>query len=121
MGEYGITWSRAEVRAVREAVELTPNFEGRLGVRDTFATRSPGKEAEVVFEREVAERFARRLVATDLPTALAKVKLLRAIREADSQARTSSPRATHRLQRRRSPQPYTDLPAGFRSGRTGRP
>jgi hypothetical protein len=87
MGEVRITWSRAEVRAVREAVELTPNFEGRLGVRDVIRTAVRTRKTEVVIEREVAERFARRLVATDLPTALAKVKLLRAIRTADQQSR----------------------------------
>ena len=83
MGEVRISWSRAELRAVREAVELTPNFEGRLEVRDIMrrAVRSRGNN--VVLEREVAERFARRLVAIDLPTALAKVKLLRAIQAAD--------------------------------------
>ena len=83
MGEVRITWSRAEVRAVREAVELTPNFEGRLGVRDLIRAAVKTRKNEVVIEREVAERFARRLVATDLPTALAKVKLLRALRDTD--------------------------------------
>ena len=83
MGEVRITWSRAEVRAVREAVELTPNFEGRLDVRETMRAAIRARKNEVVLEREVAERFARRLVAIDLPTALAKVKLLRAIRDAD--------------------------------------
>jgi hypothetical protein len=41
------------------------------------------RDGRVCLEREVAERFARRLVAVDLPTALAKVKLLRAIKDAD--------------------------------------
>ena len=71
---------------MREAVELTPNFEGRLDVRDVIRTAVRARKTEVVIEREAAERFARRLVATDLPTALAKVKLLRAIRAADRQA-----------------------------------
>lgn len=82
-GVVRITWSRAELTAVREAIELTPNFEGRLGVRDILRGAIRARNGTVVFEREVAERFARRLVAIDLPTALAKVKLLRAIQDAD--------------------------------------
>jgi hypothetical protein len=83
MGDVRITLSLAEVRAVREAVELTPHFEGRVGVREIIRSAVRARRNVVVLEREVAERFARRLVATDLPTALAKVKLLRAIKDAD--------------------------------------
>jgi hypothetical protein len=86
VGAVRISWSRAEVRAVREAVELTPNFEGRLDVRDLIRAAVRSRSSDVVIEREVAERFARRLVAVDLPTALAKVKLLRAIQDADRHA-----------------------------------
>jgi hypothetical protein len=81
-----ITWSRAELTAAREAVELTPRFDGRLDVRDVLRGAMRARSGEVVLEREVAERFARRLVVTDLPTALAKVKLLSAIQDADRQA-----------------------------------
>ena len=65
---------------------MTPNFEGRLGVRDILRGAMRARNGAVTFERQVAERFARRLVAVDLPTALAKVKLLRAIQDADRQA-----------------------------------
>jgi hypothetical protein len=82
-GEIRIAWSRAELTALREAVELTPNFEGRIEVRDMLRGAMRARNGKVVFERETAERFARRLVATDLPTALAKVKLLSAIQDAD--------------------------------------
>ena len=77
-----VAWTRAEVNAMREAVDLTPHFEGRLDVRDTLrAALRPGRAPRAItFERGVAERFAARLVALDLPTALAKVKLLNAIR-----------------------------------------
>ena len=81
-----MTWSRAELTAIREAVEMTPNFEGRLDVRDVLRKAVRVRNGSIVLEREVAERFARRLVAVDLPTALAKVKLLRAIRDADELA-----------------------------------
>jgi hypothetical protein len=82
-GEIHIGLSRAELTAVREAVELTPNFAGRLEVRDTLRAAMKARSSGISLEREVAERFARRLVAVDLPTALVKVKLLRAIRDVD--------------------------------------
>ena len=85
-GGIRITWSRSELNAVREAVELTPRFDGRVEVRDVLRGAMRARNSQVVLEREVAERFARRLVATDLPTALAKVKLLSAIQDADRQA-----------------------------------
>jgi hypothetical protein len=81
MGDVRINWSRAELRAVREAVEVTPHFEGRPVVRDTLRRAVRGRSGHVSFELDAAERFGARLVALDLPTALAKVKLLRAIRE----------------------------------------
>ena len=81
--EVRITWSRAELTAIREAIELTPYFEGRPEVRDILRGAVRARNGKVCFERRVAERFARRLVAIDLPTALAKVKLLRAIKDAD--------------------------------------
>jgi len=92
-GEVRIAWSRAELTAVRDAVELTPNFEGRVGVRNLIRRAMRARNGAVVLEREVAERFARRLVALDLPTALAKVKLLRAIRDADQHAAAEAERA----------------------------
>jgi hypothetical protein len=85
-GEIRITWSRSELTAVREAVELTPRFDGRVEVRDVLRGAMRARNGQVVLEREVAERFARRLVAIDLPTALAKVKLLSAIQDADRQS-----------------------------------
>jgi len=72
---------------MKEAVDLTPHFDGRLDVRDTLrAALRPGRAPRAItFELGVAERFARRLVAMDLPTALAKVKLLNAIRSAPAE------------------------------------
>jgi hypothetical protein len=91
MGEVRITWSRAELRAVREALEVTPHFEGRPVVRETLRRAVRGRTGHVTLELDAAERFGGRLVALDLPTALAKVKLLRAIREVhERKADTSS-------------------------------
>ena len=82
-GDIRIVLSRSELTAVREAVELTPHFEGRLEVRDTLRGAMKARSNAITLEREVAERFARRLAAVDLPTALVKVKLLRAIQDSD--------------------------------------
>jgi len=70
---------------MRETVDLTPHFDGRLEVRDTLrAALRPGRAPRaIIFERGVAQRFAARLVALDLPTALAKVMLLNAIRNSN--------------------------------------
>jgi hypothetical protein len=81
MGDVRVNWSRAELRAVREAVEVTPHFEGRPLVRDSLRRAVRGRSGHVDLDLDAAERFGGRLVALDLPTALAKVKLLRAIRE----------------------------------------
>ncbi len=90
-GEISIGLSRAELTAVREAVELTPNFDGRLEVRDTIRSAMRARSPRVALEREVAERFVRRLVATDMPTALVRTKLFRAIRDADLATPTETP------------------------------
>ena len=92
-----VAWTRAEISAMREAVELTPYFEGRPSVRDTIREAlRPGiaPASTVVFDRVAAERFAGRLVASDLPTALAKVRLLRALRDADGSVPPGSERDT---------------------------
>jgi hypothetical protein len=85
-GDIRIGLSRSELTAVREAVELTPHFDGRLEVRDTLRGAVKARRNAITLEREVAERFARRLAAVDLPTALVKVKLLRAIHDSDKVA-----------------------------------
>lgn len=84
--EVRIVLSRAELTAVREAVELTPGFAGRPDVRDTLRGAMRARSKAITLEREVAVRFVRRLVAVDLPTALAKAKLLQAIQDADRDA-----------------------------------
>jgi len=78
-----VFWTRSQLTAMREAVELTPQFEGRVEVRDAIrAALRPGYALRpLVLERTLAERFAGRLVTSDLPTALAKVRLLSAIRD----------------------------------------
>ena len=81
--EITVVWTRAELTAMREALELTPHFHGRLEVRDALrAALRPGHALRpIVLERGLAERFGARLVTVDLPTALAKVRLLSAIRD----------------------------------------
>ena len=73
-------WTRAELIALREAIEITPNFEGRQEVRDFLreAVRAP-RMKPLELEAEIAERLAGRLVPIDLATATARGKLLRAV------------------------------------------
>jgi hypothetical protein len=75
-----VRWTRAELVAVREAIELTPLFEVRA------------RQTTVPLDLVLGERLARHLVPVDMPTAIAKVKLLRAVRDAH-QAETVAPRA----------------------------
>ena len=93
-GDVRIKLSRAELTAAREAIELTPHFEGRREVRDTLRAAVRARSHSVTLEREVAERFVRRLVAFDLPTVLLRTKLLFAIQDADQQASEQQPAAT---------------------------
>ena len=74
-------WTRAELTAIREAIEVTPNFEGRLEVREILrnAFRSP-RLNDIEFEAGLAERLGGRLVPIDGPTAMARAKLLLAVR-----------------------------------------
>ena len=80
-GEVRVGWTRAELTAIREALEVTPNFEGRLDAREVvrLALRSPRMRG-VTWERSLAERVANRIVPIDQPTALARAKLLLAVR-----------------------------------------
>jgi hypothetical protein len=88
VGEEGIMlvrWTRAELVAVREAIELTPLFEGRADVRRTIREVLRQNRREVVLDLPQAERLAAHLVPVDMQTAVAKVKLLRAVRDAREQ------------------------------------
>ena len=80
-GEVRVAWNRAELTAIREALEVTPNFEGRLDAREVvrLALRAP-RIREVAWERSLAERVANRIVPIDQQTAIARAKLLLAVR-----------------------------------------
>jgi len=84
-GVMSVKWTRAELVAVREAIELTPLFDGRADVRTTVRNALRANRRVVVLEREQAERLAAHLVPVDMQTAVAKVKLLRAVRDAREQ------------------------------------
>jgi hypothetical protein len=90
--EVRVAWTRAELTAVKETVELTPRFDGRVEVRKALRNAlRPGRAPRpIVLDLEVAERFAGRFVTVDLPTSLAKVKLLRAVRDAHELAAASA-------------------------------
>ena len=76
-----VSWNRAELTAIREAIEVTPNFIGRLDAREVLrlALKSP-RHKPVEFERTLAETLANRIVPIDQQTAMARAKLLMAVR-----------------------------------------
>jgi hypothetical protein len=80
-GEVRVRWTRAELTAIREALEITPNFEGRLEARELLknALRSP-RHGDITLEQSLAERLGARIVPIDGPTAMARAKLLLAVR-----------------------------------------
>jgi hypothetical protein len=80
-GDVRVSWTRPELIALREAIEVTPNFEGRQDVRETVkkALHAP-RLRDVELERELAQRFANRLVPVDTATAMARAKLLTVLR-----------------------------------------
>jgi hypothetical protein len=90
-GAVRVQWTRAELIALREAIEITPNFDGRQDARDILrlAVRAPRIHA-LELEQGMAERLANRLVPVDLATATARAKLLRAVR-GDGKRRVSVP------------------------------
>jgi hypothetical protein len=85
-GEVQVPWSRSELTAVREAIELTPLFAGRSEVREITRRRLHSRRGtDVTFDVVLAEHLAANLVALDMQTALAKSKLLRALQAAERQ------------------------------------
>jgi hypothetical protein len=83
-GVVRVLWTRAELIALREAVEITPNFEGRQEAREILrvAVRAP-RMTELALDADLAERLSGRLVPVDLATATARAKLLRAVHGGD--------------------------------------
>jgi hypothetical protein len=77
-----VRWTRAELRAVRDAIDLTPSFDGRPVVREAVRRTLRMNGRDVTLELTLAQRLAAHLVPVDMPTTIAKVKLLRAIRDA---------------------------------------
>ena len=76
-----VQWTRTELLALREAIEVTPNFEGRQEMRDFFRTAVRAHRINALeLDQEIAERLANRLVPVDLATATARSKLLHAVR-----------------------------------------
>ena len=79
-GEIRIRWSWAELIAVREAIEVTPSFAGREELRRHLRRRPrAGHMRAVMLDLVLAEHLAANLIALDMPTAVAKSKLLRAL------------------------------------------
>lgn len=90
-GEQGIvvvTWSRAELVALREAIEVTPGFEGRTEARDAVRAALRERRVQPVkIEQSVASELARRIVPVDVTMATARSRLERAVRVTGAPAR----------------------------------
>jgi hypothetical protein len=97
-GVVRVRWTRTELTAIREALEVTPNFEGRLEAREVLknALRSP-RLGDVSFEQSLAERLGTRIVPIDGPTAMARAKLLLAVRGPRKRGVAASMRPAPRL------------------------
>ena len=79
-GEIRVRWSWGELTAVRESIELTPAFAGRDELRTKLRRRPQGIQGKgVKLDLVLAEHLAANLIALDLPTAVAKSKLLHAL------------------------------------------
>jgi hypothetical protein len=96
-GEVRVKWTREELKAIREALEVTPNFEGRLEAREVLrvALRAPRLQP-VTMEHELADRLGSRIVPVDGPTAMARAKLLLAVRGPRKRGVAESMRPAHR-------------------------
>jgi hypothetical protein len=96
-GEVRVKWTREELKAIREALEVTPNFEGRLEAREVLrlALRAP-RMRPVVMEHDLADRVGNRIVPVDAPTAMARAKLLLAVRGPRKRGVAEAMRATRR-------------------------
>jgi hypothetical protein len=76
-----VSWTRAERVAVREALEVTPGFDGRSAVRAVVREAARARRVEpVVLGLETAVQLCRGLAPSDLGTAMAKAKLQQAVR-----------------------------------------
>ena len=96
-GVVRVKWTREELKAVREALEITPNFEGRLEAREVvkLAIRAP-RMRDVEIDFELAERLGSRIVPIDAPTAMARAKLLLVVRGPRKRGIAESMRANRR-------------------------
>ena len=77
-----VKWTRTELVAVRDAIEVTPLFDGRPVVREAVRRALRTSRWHVPLEIDLGARLAAHLVPADIQTAMAKVKLLRAVRDA---------------------------------------
>ena len=83
--------TRADLVALRETIELTPGFEGRVQARE--AIRGVLRERRPTLLRideTVLAAVAQRIVPIDVPTASLRSKLDRALRSARATGSTAS-------------------------------
>jgi hypothetical protein len=82
-GVIVVALTRAELTALREAIEVTPLFDGRNQARETVRSALRSRRiAPLTLDPAIARQLATRIVPVDTATATARAKLQRAVRGA---------------------------------------
>ncbi len=84
--------TRADLVALRETIELTPGFEGRVQARDAIrGVLRERRPSLLQIDETVLAAVAERIVPIDVPTASLRSKLDRALRSARAGGSTALP------------------------------
>jgi hypothetical protein len=84
--------TRADLVALKETIELTPGFEGRVQAREAIrgVLRERRRPSLLQIDETVLAAVAQRIVPIDVPTASLRSKLDRALRSARASGSTAS-------------------------------
>jgi len=83
MSVMSVDLTRAELVSLKETLEVTPRFEGRVIVRDAVQAvlrERRSKPAPLLVDESALSELARRIVVIDLASATIRSKLDRALK-----------------------------------------
>jgi hypothetical protein len=84
--------TRADLVALRETIELTPGFEGRVQARDAIrGVLRERRPSLLQIDKTVLAAVAERIVPVDVPSASLRSKLDRALRSGRASGSTARP------------------------------
>ena len=86
-GSVSVALTRTELVALKEAIELTPFFEGRTEARDAIQAvlrESPSRRSPMRIDEATLASLTRRIVPIDVPTATLRSKLDRELKRAQA-------------------------------------